>query len=328
MGLSWPLLPAASIIRGTARASYLSMFKKMCLPSTHNLPRFIHQAGKGPYLYSCDTSHAYCQLVLVPVEWPLVCFKVGDCYFTDVSLPFGRRWTAASRQSTTGLATTHLRQNGLKILINFDDIWWVAPSKEEATSHFTTVQATLRQLGLNDAKHKACPSEGLARLVVQHKRNDNHHPPTKLTEITALVADRQQHKHTNIHDIRALLGKLFFISQCCIQVHFFLNRMLDTLGSCPAAGDIALSTEFRMDLQWFACYIPITNSMYIMHKEMKVPMNACSTGAGTICGKDVYHAQFPSHILKEHHVICHLEALSAVAALHMWAPRHHGKCLH
>ena len=38
------------------------------------------------------------------------------------------------------------------------------------------------------------------------------------------------HKTTaNIHDLRALLGKLLFVAQCCPPAHLFTNRMLETL---------------------------------------------------------------------------------------------------
>ena len=38
-------------------------------------------------------------------------------------------------------------------------------------------------------------------------------PQEKLTEIASIVADWQGRNHTNVHDLKALLGKLFFISQ-------------------------------------------------------------------------------------------------------------------
>ena len=45
---------------------------------------------------------------------------------------------------------------------------------------------------------------------------------------------------------------------------------------------MALSSKFMKDVQWFATYLPITNGVYIMHDDNRVPLqvyvDACSTG--------------------------------------------------
>ena len=72
--------------------------------------------------------------------------------------------------------------------------------------------------------------------------------------------------------------------------------------------------------------------MYMMHKDNRVPVqvyvDACSTWAGAVSGKEAYHAQFPASIVSECYPIYHLEALNTVAALHTWAPKYHASLLH
>ena len=82
--------------------TYLSVPKKMHLPSAQDLAHLIHQSGKGAYLYSCNSVQAYRQL---PLDW-----------------------------------------------------WDVAPSKAEATTHFSTMQATLRHLSINKAEKQSQPT--------------------------------------------------------------------------------------------------------------------------------------------------------------------------
>lgn len=82
-------------------------------------------------------------------------------------------------------------------------------------------------------------------------------PHAKLTEIADLVADCYRHTHENLLALRVLLGKLFYVSQCCIPARFILNRILEILMSCPPIGDMEISSMFRKDLQWFDTYLPI-----------------------------------------------------------------------
>ena len=70
----------------------------------------------------------------------------------------------------------------------------------------------------------------------------------KVTDIAELVADWHGCTHANLHALSALLGKLFYICQCCIPARFFLNSMLEMLRSCPPTGDMALSSDFRKDI--------------------------------------------------------------------------------
>ena len=96
-------------------------------------------------------------------------------------------------------------------------LWGIMPSKADAAAHFATVQATLLQLDIIEAKHKLPPPPSKHVMVwwcLQFDTPDTTIPipSSKLTKIVDLVAERQHHKHTNIHDHRVLFGKPFFVS--------------------------------------------------------------------------------------------------------------------
>ena len=58
-------------------------------------------------------------------------------------------------------------------------------------------------------------------------------PNDKLEEVFTLVVNWDHRATTNIHDLRTILGKLFYIAHCCPADRYFVNRMLDTLRQCP-----------------------------------------------------------------------------------------------
>ena len=133
-------------------------------------------------------------------------------------------------------------------------------------------------------------------------------PQEKLTEIASIVADWQGRNHTNVHDLKALLGKLFFISQCYPQARFYLNSMLDILRACPETGEITFSAEFQKYLNW------VVSDLLDTMVPINLHVDACSTGAGATC-------QPGSSNRKQGNPFCHFEAVNAVAALQTCAPR-------
>ena len=108
--------------------------------------------------------------------------------------------------------------------------------------------------------------------------------------------------------------------------------MLETLRVCPATGDTELSVGFKKDSQWFAEYLPSTNSMYIMHANSSIPVHlfvdTCSMGAGAIAGCQAYHTAVPTNIINAQYLICLLEVMNTIAAIQTWAPQFHGKLVH
>ena len=86
-----------------------------------------------------------------------MCFTVkGKCY-TDISLPFGLWWAAASCQNTTGLVARHLQGQGASILRYTDDFGGVTSSEAHAPEYFTQLGNLLKCLGFAEAEHNASP---------------------------------------------------------------------------------------------------------------------------------------------------------------------------
>ena len=137
----------------------------------------------------------------------------------------------------------------------------------------------------------------------------------KLAEIGNIVADWDRKEQAKIHELCTLLGKLFFVAQCCCPAKVFRNRILGTLMACLAVGAVTLSEEFQKDLNWFATYLPTSNGVSTIHQDDRVPIllyiDACTAEAGAIYSQEAYHMQFPIPVINASHPICHREALTS-----------------
>ena len=106
------------------------------------------------------------------------------------------------------------------------------------------------------------------------------------------------------------------------------NGMLETLIVCPLIELTALSPDFIKDFNWFAVFIPSTNSVFIIHADDRKPINlyihvdACTIG---VADREAYHTRLPQYITTAKHTICHLEAINAVAGMKTWSAKFSGK---
>ena len=120
---------------------YLWVPHKMHLPLSQDLIEMIKKEDRKYYLYCC--ARPYWQLLLHPVDWPLMCIKAGSKYFMDVSLPFSLKWVAACCQDVTSLIVRDLVSKGLKFISYIEDFSRVAGSEQETQQPLDLLHATL-----------------------------------------------------------------------------------------------------------------------------------------------------------------------------------------
>jgi hypothetical protein len=222
----------------------------------------------------------------------------------------------------------------LDILVYIDDFAGVSTSRESAEQHFHTLQATLKQLGLQEAAHKASPpTQKLIWLGLEFSSVDMTValPEDKLQATLQLVSEWQGKHSATLHSLRVLMGKLLYVAQVSPPARLFLNRMLATLRSCPPTGSINLTLQFKKDLAWFAHFLPSTNGIFIIQPEAPpqhhIYVDSCLSGAGALYNQQAYHTVYPEELRRQEHPICHLEALNCVAALKQWGPQLTGKAV-
>ena len=159
-------------------------------------------------------------------------------------------------------------------LISYTDDFGDVTSTE-ATSHFNSLHTLLGCLSLQEATHKAHPPSQIMTWLGLRCDTINMTvtiPEEKMADTMHLVNSWSHKSHTNIHELRAVLGKLFYIAQCCPPARFFVNRVSDTLRACPLTGSVPLSQGFQKDGAWFRAYLPHCNDIYIILKEDRTPI--------------------------------------------------------
>lgn len=323
--LSYP--PHASVNTFTPRDTYLGTPTKVSLPGADQLIQLIIEAGPNCHLYSCDIARAYRHIPTDPLSWPLLCIQFDGNVYCDVSLPFGARWSASACQRMTDAIKYSMAQAGFTILNYIDDLCGVATSLEEALAGFSHLQHTLATLGLQEAKHKACPpARSLIWLGIQFDIENmiTKIPLQKLNDTLNIVHKWQTKTTASLTDLRSLLGKLLHISQCSQGARLFLNRLLCMLRSATInTTRIPLTTPAQKDLAWFSQHLSQSNGINMIRTPddhtVKISADSCLSGGGAVCGSNCYHYEFPEFIMQQQISICHKEALNCLISVKLWA---------
>jgi hypothetical protein len=327
MDLSWPPPPGVSVNGFTPKDTYLGIPYKMHLPGAEDFMELIRKAGRGALMFSVDISRAYRHLPADPLSYSLICCKTQEGYFSDISLPFGLRWAAAACQRVTNLYRHAMAKQGVAVINYIDDCASVASHPQQASTSFAAMKATLVELGLPEAEHKAAPPSSILQwLGLRFDSNSMQVsiPQDKLDEVADMLKKWAGKRAATLHELRVLLGKLLFVAQCSKPARMFLGRMLATLRDCPPQGPHTLPSGFFKDLTWFRRYLPATNGIFFIHElhqpEVEMWVDSSPQAGGAMCQQECYHAVYPPAVATAHPDICHLELLNAMAALRQWAP--------
>ena len=323
MDLSWPR--DFSVNDGIDKYFYQGKPHKLTLPSVDDFVNLIVKHGPGCYLYSRDMARAYRQLRSDPLDWPLTGLIWDSKYYFDMSVPFGIRHGAACCQRTTNAVCHLMGKSGYDSLCYIDDFAGVEGTFDMVNSAYNHLHTWLHDLGIQENESKACaPTQVMTWIGITFDtvRMEMRIPPEKITEVLCLIATWNSMKYASRNQLQKLLGKLFFIAQCCKPARLFVNRMLDTLRHSPPEGVVSLSPEFQKDVMWFSTFLPSYNGVHLLQPSVPsivVEADSCLTGCGAICGSEYYHTVFPDFVLRVPLSICHLEMLNIMVAVKLWS---------
>lgn len=326
---SWPI--GASVNAGVPRDVYLGRPYKLRLPSVDDLVSLIIKHGPGCFLYGTDLSRAYKQLRSCPLDWPLLGIHFDSKWYLDISISFGLRWGAMACQRVTEAICYITGKQGHDNISYIDDFAGAAHGKEMADKGLSQLQDTLNALGVIEARDKASyPSTTMVWIGILFDtiKMQLSIPADKLSDIRRLLHEWRCKRRASRHQIQQLLGKLFYIAQCCKPARLFVSRMLETLRQAPPCGHTELGAEFQKDVLWFIDFLPAYNGVYMINKSMPditVHVDSCLTGAGGLCDKSFYATPFPTFVLLESHPIHQLEMLNIVVAVKLFGENWHNK---
>ena len=324
LDLSWP--ENYSVNAGIDKDHYLDELYSVHLPGIDLMEQRVLQLGEGCYIYKTDLSRGYRQLRVDPMDWPLLGFVHENKFYMDVCPPFGLRSAAMMMQRTSQAVTYIQGKKGFEVYPYIDDYGGGEKTKDEAGIALSSLQDTLVQVGLKEAKQKICwPAQIMIWLGILFNTvaMTMSIPKQKMGEIMEMLCKWKGRTHATRREMQSVIGCLQFVAKVASPVRLFINRMLECLRDTPNSGSHTLSLGFKRDLEFFLRLLPQINGVKIINKSLLVPkevieLDACLTGCGAWCGRQFYGRKFPSEVLKDNHPIAHLELLNLIVAVKFW----------
>ena len=227
----------------------------------------------------------------------------------------------------TSQVVAHIQNSfGFTVFPYIDDFGGAEREKEQAERALSSLQSTLEEVGLKEAKHKVClPAQTMIWLGILFNSvlMTMSIPKQKLAEIMDMLKDWEERKHATRREMQSVIGCLQFVAKVSPPVRLFINRMLECLRDTPPSGSHTLSWGFKKDLEFFLKLLPQINGVKIMDKSLLVPkdvieLDACLTGCGAWCSSRFYGRKFPQFVIDAEHPIAHLELLNLIVAVKLW----------
>ena len=330
MDLSWP--PGESINDAIQGKDYVDREMTITLPTVDYMEGRLLQLGRGAYLYKTDLARGYRQLRVDPGEWPLLGFTHQGKYFFDLCPPFGLRTSALCMQRTSEAISWIHGRRGYLSRPYLDDFGGAERTIRRAEKALEELQQIMRELGVNEAKHKVCqPATRMVWLGLWYDSMDMtiSIPQDKLSEIMQELKGWENKTRASRQEMQRLLGLLQFVASVSPPARVFTNRMLTNLRETPKKGTESLSLGFKSDLKFFLDLLPEYNGIRIVDKSAipcqdRLELDACLVGCGAYVGDEYYAERFPEHVISEEHTIAHLELLNIVVALKVWGAKWRG----
>ena len=261
---------------------YLENRYDMRLPTIDLMEKCILDLGKGCYVYKTDLSRGYRQLRIDPVDWPLLGFAYNGKFYMDICPPFGLR-SAAMMMQRTSQAVSYIQKNLFFLVYPYiDDFGGAEKDKIKAEAALSSLQNTLMDLGLDEAKHKVCkPTQLMIWLGILFDTINMTMsiPKQKLQDIMKDLKGWANRMHATRREMQSVLGSLQFVAKVSPPVRLFINRMLECLKDTPVSGAHTLSWGFKKDVQFFLQLLPKINGVRIINKSLLVPKDVIELDA-------------------------------------------------
>ena len=259
--------------------------------------------------------------------WPLLGFRHGEYYYLDVCPPFGL-CTAALCMLRTSEAISFIHgRHDYYSRPYLDDFEGAEASRDRTGQALLTLQGIMRELGVREAEHKICqPAQEMIWLGIMYNSVDMTMtiPVKKLEEGMQVLEGWKGRTRATRQQMQSLLGLLQFVASVTPPARLFTNCMLQNLRDTLKRGSHILSLGFKQDLKKILDLLPCYNGVKMMDKgevecQDELELDACMTGCGAFTGAQYYAAQFPESVQNEGHTIAHLELLTIVVAVKVWA---------
>ena len=315
-----------SVNDGVNSQCYLGAPFKLRLPSPESLRQEIVKCGSQAWLWSIDLARGFRQLRIDPRDWGFLLLRSKQHgTVVDTGMPFGWVWGAALMHKTTEVPAKILQSEGYTAIPYVDDQAGVQKDKETATAAFQRAQTLLRELGLQEASHKAQPPTQKMKwlgIVFDTVNMEMSIPGEKIQETLALVEQWLRQPRGTKQKFQRLLGKLFYVANTVHTLRLFCNRLLACYRDLGARRHVEVDAEGRKDLLWCKEFLPQCNGRAMITPtptlSETLDVDACLSGAGAVLGSRAYKLCWPQGIRDEDMPIHQLEMLNLYLAIRMW----------
>ena len=291
------------------------------------------EMGRGALMAKIDIQHAYRNVPVHPEDRWLLGMKWKGKVLIDCVLPFGLRSAPIIFSALADALERIILKKGVTNSMHYLDDFLIMGKQgsSECQSNLSNIMiAVCKDLGVPLKLEKIeGPSAVLTFLgfTLDTIKMEIRLPLAKLRDIQMLMEAWQHKRKCTKRELLSLIGKLSHACKVITPGRIFLRRMIETACSVSRLNHwIALTREFRSDLQWWRLFIKIWNgkSMLYVHKKDQVPDVIFSSdasgswGCGACWLKHWIQHQWDDHWRKES--IAAKELLPIVLACAIWGP--------
>ena len=312
LNMSFPM--GTSVNHGIDKDKYLGVPIELAYLTVDAFASMVKMVGPGALVYKWDLCRAYRQIWTDPFDVPYQGFYWQGVFYFDTVLVMGCTSSIYICQRVT-TALAHIHNSWGALCPNYlDDFIGVAPL-DRADRDFHKLGWLLRDVGVWESEHKACPPSSMVVLGILFNTIDMtiSIAPDRVHEIQHKI-DTWRNKTLMLHkQLESLISKLQFASQVVRAGLVFLARLLDELQGSPKKGYFPVPEHIFQDLRWWDTIMPIFNGTMSIYLDVffkpgaLIDTDATLVGAGGVCKGHYFHSWFPQVITHEAHIIAHLE---------------------
>jgi len=289
-----------------------------------NIQMALNLITKGDYMISIDLKDAYFNIPIFAPHRKYLRFIWKDQRYEFTCLPFG--YSLAPRVFTKVLKPiiSHLRLNGLKIVIFFFFLLLIASSRQECLDQLAFLRRLFEDLGftVNDKKSQLEPTTKITFLgfIIDSVFMKLFLPDEKVQKIVRACSGLISDQRPTVRQVAHVTGLLVSAFPAVNYLRIYYRSLELSKSQAISINDnfdhhMSLNLQTVTDLNWVVHNLPKYNGHYFGPRPHGVVIEADASllGWGATCNSEPAQGQWSP--LEASHHINYLELLAAFYAL-------------
>jgi hypothetical protein len=207
--------------------------------------------GTDLQIWKVDLQDAFRHCPVASSDRRLLCFRVDDVTYADLTLPFGLKSSPFLFNLVAEVLHWCMERIGLPLSHYLDDFFGASPAAAEAV---TLLSDLARALGLQVNPSKCChgPTVEVLGIVVDAPRRTASISEERRRTILLVLDDILARRTASLLELQQVAGTLVFVTRVCPTGRAFLRRLFDALAAAPLGGSRRrIPTAALADLRWW-----------------------------------------------------------------------------